>query len=155
MNDHIKDTQWCWIHVKEERCGDQVHVRPVFQYTHMEQWAWLALKTKVSSTGRKRTGSLRLVARTFHKFSEECKSVLWNRRGDGQQQMTRRKSSLQRQNKDLVFLLSFVFAMRNSNQTLWDRHIIAAFLPVFQQNYTNISRKIFLNLILWEFWMCH
>lgn len=63
--------------MKEEGHGNQVYVRPVFQYfTHMEQWAWLALKTKVSSTGRKCTGSLRLIARTFHKFSEECESVL-------------------------------------------------------------------------------
>lgn len=94
----------------------------------MEQWACLSLKTEVSSTGRKCTGSLKLIARTFHKFVKSvhlfCET---DREEDGQQQMTRRKSSLQRQNKNFVFLLSSVFAMRSGNQTLCDRHIIAAF----------------------------
>lgn len=62
--------------MKEEGHGDQVHIHPVFQYTHMEQWTQLSLKTKGSSTRREGTGSLRLVAQTFHKFCGECESVL-------------------------------------------------------------------------------
>lgn len=95
MNAPIEDIQWCRVHVKEEGRGDQVHVHPVFQYTHMEQWAQLSLKSKVSSTGREWRDSLRLLVRTLQKYCEECGSVLWNRKEDGQQQMTRRKLSLQ------------------------------------------------------------